>query len=155
MEIKFKPIGIVHSPFRKKEDIDPSLYSNSLGFERVQGELEIFKEYEEGLKNTEGFSHLIVIFFFHKSEGFRLRTIPFGDNQLRGVFATRSPHRPNPIGLTTVKIIERQGNIIKVAGIDMFEGTPILDLKPYTPRDQKSPLKLGWLKDRKEIESKQ
>jgi len=155
MKIKFKPIGIVHSPFRKKEDIDPSLYSNSLGFERVQGELEIFKEYEEGLKDIEGFSHLIVIFFFHKSEGFRLGTIPFGDDQLRGVFTTRSPHRPNPIGLSTVKIIERHGNIIKVAGIDMFEGTPILDLKPYTPRDQKSPLKLGWLKDRKEIESKQ
>jgi len=154
MEIKFKPIGIVHSPFRKKEDIDPSLYSNSVGFDRVQGELEIFKEYEPGLKDIEGFSHLIVIFFFHKSQGSKLETTPFGDDKIRGVFATRSPHRPNPIGLTTVKIIKRQGNLIKVAGIDMFEGTPILDLKPYTPRDQKSSIQLGWLKDRKEIESK-
>ncbi|MFQ5722067.1 MAG: tRNA (N6-threonylcarbamoyladenosine(37)-N6)-methyltransferase TrmO [Candidatus Aminicenantales bacterium] len=136
MEIKFKAIGIAHSPFRKKEDIGPYLYSNSNALEQVQGELEIFKEYEAGLKDVECFSHLIVIFLFHKCQGFKLQTVPFGDDKMRGIFATRSPHRPNPIGLTTVKIIKRQGNIIKVAGVDMFEGTPILDLKPYTPKDQ-------------------
>ncbi len=152
MEIKFKAIGIVHSPFSKREDIDPTLYSNSVGFDRVQGELEIFKEYEAGLKDIEAFSHLIVIFFFHKSQGFKLQTTPFRHDKIRGVFATRSPHRPNPIGLTTVKIIKRQGNIIKVAGIDMFEGTPILDLKPYIPRDQKSSIRLGWLENRKTID---
>lgn len=145
MEIKFKPIGLVHSPFKKKKDIQPKKYVNTHWFDSIQGELEIFKEYEPGLKDIEGFSHLIVLFAFHKSERYKLHTIPFRNDNLRGVFSTRSPRRPNPIGLTIVKIIERKGNILKVSGIDMIEGTPILDLKPYTPNDQKSPLKLGWL----------
>ncbi len=145
MEIKLKPIGIAHSPFKKKEDIDTDKFADSRGFDSVQGELEIFREYEEGLKDTEGFSHLIVIFAFHESEGYRLHTKPFLDDTLRGVFSTRSPHRPNPIGMTVVKVIERKENILRVSGVDMIEGTPILDIKPYTPRDRKSPLELGWL----------
>ena len=148
MDITFRAIGTVHSPFRKLEDIQPEKYADAQGFDSVQGELEIFKEYEDGLKDTEGFSHLIVLFSFHKSEGFRLHTRPLLDDTLRGVFSTRSPHRPNPIGLTIVKVIERKGNILKVAGMDMIEGTPILDIKPYTPRDQKSPIKSGWLEDK-------
>ncbi len=148
MNITFKAIGIVHSPLKKLEDIQPKKYADAQGFDSVQGELEIFKEYEDGLKDTEGFSHLIVLFSFHKSEGFRLHTRPLLDDTLRGVFSTRSPHRPNPIGLTIVKVIERKGNILKVAGVDMIEGTPILDIKPYTPRDQKSPIKSGWLEDK-------
>lgn len=148
MELKFKAIGIVHSPFKRKEDIQTKNYSNARGFDSIEGELEIFKEYEAGLKDTEGFSHLIIIYAFHKSERFKLHTIPFRDDTLRGVFSTRSPHRPNPIGFTIVKIIERKGNILKVGGLDMIEGTPILDIKPYTPRDQKSPLKLGWIEDK-------
>ena len=148
MELKFKPIGVVHSPFKKIEDIQTKKYANARGFDSMQGELEIFREYEAGLKDTEGFSHLIVLYAFHKSKGFKLHTKPFLDEKLRGVFSTRSPHRPNPIGLTIVKIIERKGNVLKVGGMDMIEGTPILDIKPYTPRDQKSPLKLGWLEDK-------
>lgn len=150
MEIKLKPIGVIHSPFKKKEDIDSKKYADSRGFDSVQGELEIFKEYEDGLKDTDGFSHLIVLFVFHKSEGYRLHTKPLLEDTLRGVFSTRSPHRPNPIGLTVVKVIERKGNMVKVSGVDMIDGTPILDIKPYTPRDQKSPIKLGWLEDRME-----
>jgi len=145
MKLNFKPIGVVHSPFKRKEDIQPRKYANARGFDHIQGELEIDKEYEAGLKDTEGFSHLIVIFAFHLSEGFNLHTLPLLDDKLRGVFSTRSSHRPNPIGLTVVKVLERQGNILKVSGVDMIEGTPILDIKPYTPRDQKSPLRLGWL----------
>lgn len=148
MELRFKPIGVVHSPFRKKEDIPTEKYANAQGFDSFQGEMEIFKEYEDGLKDTEGFSHLIVLFAFHESEGFKLHTKPLLDNKLRGVFSTRSPHRPNPIGLTIVRVIERQGNILKVTGVDMIEGTPILDIKPYTPRDQKSSIKVGWLQDK-------
>ena len=148
MEIKFKPIGIVHSPFKKKEDINTHRFAHPAGFDSIEGELEIFKEYEAALKDTEGFSHLIVIFAFHQSEGYRLHTIPFLDDRLRGLFSTRSPHRPNPIGLTVVKVMERKGNILRVQGIDMVEGTPILDIKPYTPRDQKSSIKYGWLEDK-------
>ncbi|KPJ69886.1 hypothetical protein AMJ44_01630 [candidate division WOR-1 bacterium DG_54_3] len=150
MEIKLKSIGVVHSPFKKKEDIQTERFANPEGFDSIEGELEIFKEYEAGLKDTEGFSHLIVIFAFHESEGYRLHTKPFLDHQLRGLFSTRSPHRPNPIGITVVKVIERKGNILRVQGIDMIEGTPILDIKPYTPRDQKSSIKCGWLEDKME-----
>jgi len=147
-EIKLKPVGMIHSPFKKKEDIESKKYADPKGFDSVQGELEIFKEYEAGLKDTEGFSHLIVLFAFHESEGYSLHTKPLLENTLRGVFSTRSPHRPNSIGLTVVKVVERKGNIVKVSGIDMIEGTPILDIKPYTSRDQKSPIKLGWLENR-------
>lgn len=147
-EIKLKPVGMIHSPFKKKEDIESKKYANPKGFDPVQGELEIFKEYEAGLKDTEGFSHLIVLFAFHESEGYSLHTKPLLENTLRGVFSTRSPHRPNSLGLTVVKIVERKGNIVKVLGIDMIEGTPILDIKPYTSRDQKSQIKLGWLENR-------
>ena len=148
MEIKFKPIGVVHSPLKKKEDIQSSRSTDPQGFDSVQGELEISKEYEDGLKDIEGFSHLIVIFNFHKSEGYKLYTKPLLDETLRGVFSTRTSNRPNFIGLTVVKVIDRKENILKVSGIDMLEGTPILDIKPYTPRDQKSPIKLGWLEDK-------
>ncbi len=148
MKIKFKPIGVIHSPFKKKEDIESKKYANPKGFNPVKGELEIFKEYEAGLKDTEGLSHLIVLFAFHESEGYSLHTKPLLENTLRGVFSTRSPHRPNSLGLTVVKVVERKGNIVKVSGIDMIEGTPILDIKPYTSRDQKSPIKLGWLENR-------
>jgi len=148
MEFKLKPIGIVHSPFKKKEDIDSKKYADSGGFDPIHGELEIFKEFEDGLKDIEGFSHLVVLFVFHESEGYRLHTKPLLDDALRGVFSTRSPNRPNPIGMTVVKVIERKGNSLKVSGIDMVEGTPILDIKPYTSRDQKSPIKLGWLEQK-------
>jgi tRNA-Thr(GGU) m(6)t(6)A37 methyltransferase TsaA len=152
MEIKFKPIGIVHSPFKKSEDIDVRKFADPQGFDQILGDLEVFKEYEEGLKDTEGFSHLIVIYAFHKSEGYKLQTKPFLDDESRGVFSTRSPHRPNPLGLTVVRVLERDGNILKVSGIDMLEGTPILDIKPYTSRDRKSPLRLGWLENKMKSE---
>lgn len=145
MEFKLKPIGIVHSPFKKKEDIDSKKYADSGGFDSVHGELELFKEFEDGLKDIDGFSHLVVLFAFHESVGHRLHTKPLLDDTLRGVFSTRSPNRPNPIGMTVVKVIGRKGNALKVSGIDMIEGTPILDIKPYTSRDQKSSIKLGWL----------
>lgn len=153
MDIKLKPIGIVHSPFKRLEDIEPGKYAYPRGFNSIHGELEIFDEYEAGLKDIEGFTHLVVIFVFHKAEGFKLHTKPLLDDTLRGVFSTRSPHRPNPIGVTVVNVRGRKGNILEVSGVDMIEGTPILDLKPYTPRDQKSSLRLGWLDDKMKKES--
>jgi len=148
MAIILKSIGQVHSPFKNKQDIDPGKFTSRTSFDLIEGELEINDEFAEGLKDIEGFSHIIVIFSFHKSEGFKLLTTPFLDESLRGVFATRSPHRPNPIGMTIVKIIERKNNILRVSGMDMFEGTPILDIKPYTPRDQKEEIEIGWLTDK-------
>lgn len=154
MEIKYKPIGIVHSPFKKKEDIQSEKYAHPQGFESVHGELEIFNEYQEGLKDIEGYSHLIVLFVFHESKGFRLHTKPLLENTLRGVFSTRSPSRPNAIGMTVINLVERKENILRIKGVDMIEGTPILDIKPYTPRDQRHPIKIGWLEKRIDKHSK-
>lgn len=145
MDIICKSIGQAHSPFKNRQDIEPKKFASRTGFDQVEGELEIYDEFAEGLRDIEDFSHIIVIFGFHKAEGFKLLTTPFLDDTPRGVFATRSPHRPNPIGMTIVKIIERKNNILRVSGMDMFEGTPILDIKPYTPRDQKEEIKIGWL----------
>jgi tRNA-Thr(GGU) m(6)t(6)A37 methyltransferase TsaA len=145
MEFRFRPIGIIHSPFSKVEDIDVGKFADARGFDDVEGQIEIFREYETGLGDIEGFSHLFVIYVFHQSEGYQLRTRPFLDDQLRGVFSTRSPRRPNPLGLTVLKILERTGRILKVSGIDMIDGTPLLDIKPYTTRDRKSSVRLGWL----------
>jgi tRNA-Thr(GGU) m(6)t(6)A37 methyltransferase TsaA len=145
MKISFRPIGIVHSPFKNRQDIPRSRCIE--GFDDVEGELEIFKEYEKGLENIEGFSHLILLFAFHKSEQGSLIAHPPYDGKPRGVFSTRSPHRPNPLGFTVLRLIRREQNILKVSGVDMIEGTPILDIKPYTRRDLKKEAKFGWLED--------
>jgi tRNA-Thr(GGU) m(6)t(6)A37 methyltransferase TsaA len=144
----FRPIGIVHSPFKKKDDIPREKNVDPEGFNDVAGELEIFDPFESGLKDIEGFSHIIVLFVFHEARESKLLVVPPSSDQQRGVFATRSPHRPNPIGMTIVKILEKRGNFLKVTGIDMIEGTPILDIKPYSPRDQKMSIQVGWLKGR-------
>lgn len=145
MVIILKPIGWAHSPFKTKEDIDPMKYADSQGFDAVEGELEIEEEFKEGLTDIDGFSHIFVIFGFHKSEGFKLKTVPLLDDSPRGVFATRSPHRPNPVGLSAMRIIARRDNVLHVSGMDLIEGTPVLDIKPYTPRDRKDSIKIGWL----------
>lgn len=145
MRIDIEPIGIIHSPFKRKEDIRTLGFSSATGFDEVEGEIEVFKKYEEGLKDIEGFSHLIIIFLFHKMGDYYLHVKPYLDKELRGVFSTRHPKRPNRIGFTIVKLLERKKNILKVKGIDMIEGSPILDIKPYTHRDKKENIKIGWL----------
>lgn len=145
MKINYEPIGVIHSPFKSKEDIEPERHTKPPGFDPIQGELELFSEYEEGLQDIEGFSHLIVIFAFHKSEERKLYAHPPFDHHKRGVFSTRSPNRPNAIGMTVVKLLKRRENILNVAGIDMLDETPILDIKPYTPRELKVEAKFGWL----------
>jgi len=145
MNFTFKPIGLVHSPFKTKEDVPGGRNTDDKGFESVEGTLEIFPEYEEGLEDIEGYSHLIVIFVFHQSGPGTLKSHPPHDGKERGVFATRSFHRPNPLGLTIVCLLGREGRFLKVRGVDMVEGTPILDIKPYTPRDCKKDARFGWL----------
>jgi len=150
---KLKPIGIIHTPYKKDGDVPYQAYKS-----RDVGEIEVFKEYEEGLKDIEGFSHIIILYEFHKSvkrsvkkerylESQGLLVKPYLDDTSRGLFATRSPNRPNPIGLTIVEMLERKGNILRVMGIDMLDGTPLLDIKPYVPEfDQRTGIRIGWLR---------
>lgn len=142
----FTPIGRVRSPFKRPEDIPPPAFAPPGFFDRAHGELRVFKRYEPALKDTEGFSHLVVIFVFHRAGGFKLQAIPPGETGRRGIFATRSPHRPNPIGLTVVRVLGRRGTVIRVAGLDLIDGTPILDIKPLTRRDLPARVRTGWLK---------
>lgn len=147
-DLNFKPIGFVHSPYKKKEDIPPGKNTDPAGYEDTVGRVEILEEYMAGLKDLEGFSHIILIFAFHQSQDYgNLFAHPPYDGKKRGVFATRSPRRPNPIGMTVVRLLKIEKNIISVSGIDMLEGTPVLDIKPYTLRDQKNDIRLGWLED--------
>ena len=136
-----KPIGVIHTPYKRMEDvpIQPS-YSKEIG------EIEVFKEYEEGLKDIEGFSHVIILYLFHKSQGYSLLVKPFLDSDKHGVFATRHPNRPNSIGISVVRLLERRGRILRVKGIDVIDGTPLMDVKPYVPNfDQAIDVKIGWL----------
>lgn len=142
----FTAIGVVHSPFKRPKDIPVEMNADPHGFDAVAGEIEIFPEFEAGLKDIDGFSHLIVVFAFHSAGEPRLLVRPPFETGVRGVFATRSPHRPNPVGLTVVKLLGRTGAILRVSGLDMIEGTPVLDLKPYTVKDQKPDIATGWIK---------
>lgn len=142
MTIAYKPIGLIHTPFknRKGMPIQPA------GAKGVRGVVEIFPEYQSGLKDVEGFSHLILIYHFHKSEGFELSVMPFMDTVARGVFATRAPKRPNSIGLSTVRLVKVDPGALHVESIDVLDGTPLLDVKPYVPRfDDQCSVRIGWL----------
>jgi len=140
--ITYKPIGIIHSPFLETTGmpIQPS------GAKGIKGTVELLPEYAEGLQDLEGFSHVILIFHLHLSTGFSLKVKPFLDDQLRGVFATRAPRRPNPIGLSVVRLKEIKGNILHIEDIDIVDGTPLLDIKPYVPEfDVQETVRTGWL----------
>jgi len=142
--MEIKPIGIIHSPYKNLEDIPCQSYK----IEKI-GEIEVFKEYEEGLKDIEGFSHIIMVYYFHLSKDYSLNVKPFLDKKLHGVFATRHPRRPNRIGISLVKLLERKGNILKIKGVDVIDGTPLLDIKPYVLEfDVRDNVKIGWLEDK-------
>ena len=125
-----RPIGVVHSPFGGPADIPREWNCRKGAFDAVAGALEIFPEYVEGLDGLEPGASLIVLFAFNKAGYSHLKVTPPGETEPRGVFASRSPHRPNPIGMTVVRLAAREGNVLKVTGLDMVEGTPILDIKP-------------------------
>lgn len=139
--LSMRAIGRVSSPYSDTSEVPKGLGARHA----AEGFLEIRPELEAGLTDIEGFSHLFVIWAFHRGEGFTLVGTPPSDNRPHGVFATRSPRRPNPIGLTVVELLGREGPRLRVRGIDMLDGTPILDIKPYLSNVPPERLKRGWL----------
>lgn len=139
--IQYKPIGVVHSEHTVAEEtpIQPAYAKGCCG------RAEIFPEYEEGLRDLEGFSHIYLIYHFHRSKSVKLIVKPFLQDTERGVFATRAPSRPNAIGLSIVELVSREGNILYLDSVDILDGTPLLDIKPYTAKfDRVETLRNGW-----------
>jgi tRNA-Thr(GGU) m(6)t(6)A37 methyltransferase TsaA len=140
MEFVMKPIGVIHSILTDKKQT-PIQATRS----QVLGNIEVFPEFAEGLQDLEGFSHIILLYVFHQSDGYTLLVKPFLDDQLRGLFATRYPSRPNQIGLSIVRLLARHENILDIDGVDVLNGTPLLDIKPYVPEfDIYSDVRTGW-----------
>ena len=136
-----RPIGYVKSPYQNPGEVPKGLGAKH----EAEGVLEILPEFEAGLTDIEGFSHLFVLWLFDRSSGYQLMGTPPSDNRPHGVFATRSPRRPNPIGLTVVELVGREGPWLRVRGVDMLDGTPILDIKPYLSSVAPDRLRRGWL----------
>ena len=142
MKIEYQPIGLIHSPFQKPEGT-PIQPQGAVG---VQGTVEVFPEYAQGLQDLDGFSHIILIYHFHRSDGFTLLVTPFMDSVQRGVFATRAPKRPNAIGLSIVRVNRVQNQTLHIENVDIVDGTPLLDIKPYVPAfDHNEAIRIGWL----------
>jgi tRNA-Thr(GGU) m(6)t(6)A37 methyltransferase TsaA len=139
--LTLQPIGHVTSPYQETSSIPKGLGAKH----EAEGVLEIMPEFELGLTDIEGFSHLFVIWAFHRSQDFELMGTPPIDDRPHGVFATRSPRRPNPIGLTVVELLRRAGRLLHVRGVDMLDGTPILDIKPYLSSVPAELLRRGWI----------
>ncbi|MGA2625325.1 MAG: tRNA (N6-threonylcarbamoyladenosine(37)-N6)-methyltransferase TrmO [Bacteroidota bacterium] len=141
-DIHYKPIGRIHSPFQNVEGM-PIQASGAAG---IAGTVELFPEYTDGLKDVEGFSHLILLYHFHLSNNYSLQVKPFLDERLHGVFSTRAPKRPNPIGLSVVRLVRVESNILHIEDVDIIDGSPLLDIKPYVPEfDIRKVEKIGWL----------
>lgn len=143
-EICYRPIGIIHSPFTdlKEMPIQPT------GAASAPGTAEILPEFVSGLKDLEGFSHVILLYHLHRVDNTDLTVMPFLGGERRGVFATRAPTRPNPIGLSIVELVRIEGNRLCLGNVDILDGTPLLDIKPYVPGfDRPEKAKAGWLED--------
>jgi len=144
-EIIYRPIGVIRTPFKSPVGV-PIQPSAGKG---IRGLIEIFPEYVEGLKDLEGFSHIILIYHFHLVKRFSLKIIPYMDKEYRGVFATRAPARPNPIGISVVRLVKIEENKLYIEDVDIVDGTPLLDIKPYVPEfDYRPEVKIGWLEKR-------
>jgi len=141
-DITYRPIGVIHSPFAdlRQMPIQPS------GEASAPGSAEVFPQFTEGLKDLEGFSHVILIYHLHAAHETDLTVTPFLGSEPRGIFATRAPTRPNPIGLSIVRLLNIEGNFLHLANLDVLDGTPLVDIKPYVP-DFDAPLetRVGWL----------
>lgn len=147
MNIEFSPIGIIHSPFQEPDQmpIQPGSSASADGY------VEVFTEFTAGLKDLNGFSHIFLLYYLHKVNRVDLNVTPFLDEESRGVFATRAPTRPNPIGLSVVRLTTIEKNILYLANIDILNGTPLLDIKPYVPEfDHPENVKIGWLRHARE-----
>jgi len=142
-----KPIGFVHSPYRDRAEIPKGPGAEH----RAEGTLELRPDLEAGLQDIEGFSHLFVLWVFDRAEGYDLvSTVPLDEESPHGVFASRSPRRPNPIGLSVVELLSREGRRLRVRGVDMLDGTPILDIKPYLSSVPAERLRRGWVAEAEE-----
>jgi tRNA-Thr(GGU) m(6)t(6)A37 methyltransferase TsaA len=137
-------LEIVHSPFTKPQNVP----IQSVASKGIKGSVELAREYIEGLKDIEGFSHIILIYHFHLSRDYSLIVKPYLDESTHGVFSTRAPSRPNPIGISIVRLTKVQDNILYIQDVDIVDSTPLLDIKPYVPKfDQRKTAKIGWLKN--------
>jgi tRNA-Thr(GGU) m(6)t(6)A37 methyltransferase TsaA len=145
MEFRFRSIGVIHSPYTKPGQM-PIQASRST----ARGQIILDPEYTAGLKDIEGFSHLILLYVFHHSNGYDLQVQPFLDDQNRGLFSTRYPRRPNQIGLSVVRLLESHENVLEIMDVDVLDNTPLLDIKPYMPEfDVRTDVKSGWYDTRK------
>jgi len=143
--VVYRPIGVVHSPFKEPDGVP----IQPVAARDVEGVIEILPEYAEGLRDIGGFSHLILVYHFHLSSELSMIVKPYLDDETHGVFATRAPARPNPIGISVVRLVRVDGTRLHVTGVDILDGTPVLDIKPYVPRfDAIETERIGWLKDR-------
>ncbi|HYJ45360.1 MAG TPA: tRNA (N6-threonylcarbamoyladenosine(37)-N6)-methyltransferase TrmO [Pyrinomonadaceae bacterium] len=136
-----QPIGVIKSPFADAGEIPKGKGAKH----EAEGFIEMLPEFEQGLTDIEGFSHLFVIWVFHRAEGYDLISMPPTDTRPHGVFATRSPRRPNPLGLSVVRLVGREGHRLRVRGLDMLDETPVLDIKPYLSGVPEGELRRGWL----------
>lgn len=146
--ITLSPIGVIHTPFRRTQGmpIQPA------GAADVMGTVEIRSQYEKGLDGLEGFSHIVLLYTFHLASGYSLTVRPFLDDESHGVFATRAPRRPNPLGLSVVRLVSVDGCTLAVQGVDMVDGTPVLDIKPFVPQfDAPGKVRIGWLEKNVEL----
>jgi tRNA (adenine37-N6)-methyltransferase len=144
MDFSMRPIGIIHSPFTDK-DKTPIQASRS----QVSGQVEVFPEYSQGLQDLDGFSHIILLYVWHEAQGYDLLVKPFLDDQMRGIFATRYPRRPNQIGISIVGLQKISGNLLEIEGVDVLDNTPLLDIKPYVPDfDIRTGTRNGWYEAR-------
>lgn len=147
MEFTLKPIGIISSPFIDKDRM-PIQSSRT----KAIGNVQVFSEFAEGLLDIEGFSHIILLYVFHHSSTYSLHIKPFLGDKLHGVFSTRYPYRPNPIGLSVVRLLARHGNELAIEGVDVLDGTPLLDIKPYIPEfDVWDASQNGWYYSRSQV----
>ncbi|WGM88534.1 MAG: tRNA (N6-threonylcarbamoyladenosine(37)-N6)-methyltransferase TrmO [Candidatus Bathyarchaeum tardum] len=141
-KIVYKPLGVVYSPFEKPQDVP----IQSAAAKGVKGTIQIHQDYINGLKDLDGFSHLILIYHFHLAKPYSLQVKPFLDQKLHGLFSTRAPSRPNPIGISVVRLEKIEKNILHIQDVDIVNKTPLLDIKPYVPSfDQRNTEKIGWL----------
>jgi tRNA (adenine37-N6)-methyltransferase len=147
MNIVLTPIGLIHTPFKTPSET-PIQSSRST----VEGKVEVFPEFVEGLLDIEAFSHLYLIYHLHQADQVHLWVEPFLDDQKHGVFATRHPFRPNHIGISIVQLVSRQENYLSICGVDMFDQSPLLDIKPYVPDfDVRQKVRAGWYENRSKV----
>lgn len=147
------PIGTIHTPFKDLTGM-PIQPSGGAG---ICGTIHLREEYRQGLKDLDGFSHIVLLYVFHRSSGYKLEVVPFMDTVPRGLFATRAPKRPNPIGLSVVQLDRIENDILHIQNVDILDGTPLLDIKPYVPEfDSHTDIRTGWLEQaRKTVDQRQ